>query len=78
MSVTTVGGTLADLVAAGNGEAARSHDGGLTWQPITVPDATMVVAGAKDGSLYAAALVGEMARVSRSTDGGATWQLLNP
>lgn len=78
MSVTTVGGSIDDLVVAGNGQAARSRDGGRTWEPIEVPGATLVVAGAEDGSLYAAALDGDVARVSRSTDDGASWDLLNP
>jgi len=78
MSVTTVGGSVDDLVVAGSGQAARSRDGGQTWEPIDVPEATMVVAGAADGALYAAALDGEAARVSRSSDDGATWELLNP
>lgn len=78
MSVTTVGGSIDDLVAAGNGEAARSRDGGKTWEPLEVPATTMVVAGAGDGSLYAATLDGDVARVSRSTDDGSTWEMLNP
>jgi len=78
MSVTTVGGSVEDLVVAGNGQAARSRDGGKTWQPLEVPEATMVVAGADDGALYAAVLDGDIARVSRSTDDGGTWELLNP
>lgn len=78
MSVTTVGGRMDDLVVAGNGQASRSRDGGQSWDPIEVPEATMVVAGADDGSLYAAALDGDVARVSRSSDGGATWEPLNP
>lgn len=79
MSVTAVGGRMDDLVVAGNGEAARSRDGGRNWDPIDVPEATMVVAGAADdGALYAAALDGDVARVSRSSDGGDTWELLNP
>ena len=78
MSVTTVGGSVEDLVVAGNGQAARSRDGGQTWDRIEVPEATLVVAGAEDGSLFAAALDGDVARVSHSTDAGATWELLNP
>ena len=78
MSVTMVGGSIGDLVLAGNGSAARSRDGGKTWEPINVPEATMVVAGAEDGSLYAAVLDGDVARVSRSTDDGTTWEMLNP
>lgn len=78
MSVTTVGGSIDDLVVAGNGQAARSRDGGQTWAAFEVPEATLVVAGAEDGSLYAAVLDGDVARVSRSTDDGATWELLNP
>lgn len=78
MSVTTVGGSIDDLVVAGNGQAARSRDGGQSWEPIEVPEATMVVASAEDGSLYAAVLDGDVARVSHSTDDGATWELLNP
>lgn len=78
MSVTTVGGSVDDLVVAGGGQAARSRDGGATWQPFEVPEETMVVTGAEDGALYAAVLDGEVARVSRSSDDGATWELLNP
>ncbi|MFP5318211.1 MAG: WD40/YVTN/BNR-like repeat-containing protein [Acidimicrobiia bacterium] len=78
MSVTAVGGSADKLVMAGNGAAARSSDGGATWQPLDVPKGTMAVAGAEDGTLYAAALEGNVARVSRSADGGASWQLLNP
>jgi len=78
MSVTTVGGSVDDLVVAGNGQAARSRDGGQTWDRIDVPEATLVVAGAADGSLFAAALDGDVARVSRSTDDGANWDVLNP
>ena len=78
MSITTVGGSIDDLVVAGGGQAARSRDGGDTWQPLEVPEETIVVTGAKDGTLVAAALDGDVARVSRSTDDGATWELLNP
>lgn len=78
MSVTTAGGSIEDLVVAGNAQAARSRDGGRSWEPIEVPEATLAVAGAGDGSLYAAVLDGQVARVSRSTDDGATWDLLNP
>ena len=78
MSVTAVGGDVGELIVAGGGKAARSDDGGATWEPMEVPEGTMVVAGAADGSLYAAALDGEVARVSRSTDGGTTWEPLNP
>ena len=78
MSVTTVGGSIDDLVVAGNGQAARTRDGGENCEPIEVPEATMVVVGAEDGSLYAAVLDGDVAWVSRGTDGGATWELLNP
>lgn len=78
MSVTTVGGSIGDLVVAGGGQAARSRDGGETWQPFDVPNETMVVVGAEDGSLFAAALDGDVARVSRSTDDGVSWELLNP
>lgn len=78
MSVTAVGRGVDELIVAGGGQAARSDDGGATWDRMDVPDGTMVVAGAADGSLYAGALDGGVARVSRSTDGGATWKLLNP
>lgn len=78
MSVTVLGGGADDLVAAGNGSAARSRDGGASWQPLSVPRGTMVVAGSVDGALYAAVLDGAVARVSRSADGGTTWELLNP
>lgn len=62
---------------SGHGGGSAGHDGGATWEPMDVPEETMVVVGAADGSLYAAALDGEVARVSRSADRGASWEPIN-
>jgi photosystem II stability/assembly factor-like uncharacterized protein len=67
-----------EIIAVGMNGAARSSDGGTSWQNIAVPEGTSAVTYAADGrTIYAGALQGEQARTYRSTDAGATWQPTN-
>ena len=64
----------ARIVVVGMSGSEVSTDGGRTWAPLSVPAGTSAVAFSADGgTLYTAALDGEVAVVSASTDGGATW-----
>ena len=65
------------IVVVGMSETAISSDGGRTWRPLSVPGGTSAVAFSSDGgTLYTAALDGEVAVLSASTDGGETWNEL--
>ena len=64
-----------EIIAVGMNGAARSIDGGASWQDIAVPEGTSAVTYTADGrTIYAGALQGEQARTYRSTDAGASWQ----
>lgn len=74
MSVAWAGGDTDQLIVAGGGAAARSADGGRDWEPLDVPEGTMVVAAAGKEALYAARLEGSAARISVSVDDGRSWK----
>ena len=60
------------LVAVGPEGLVRSHDAGVSWEPLTYPGAPLAggIAAATDGTaLYAATSAG----LRRSTDQGQTW-----
>jgi photosystem II stability/assembly factor-like uncharacterized protein len=77
-----------EVLLLGNGDAppgttglvARSHDGGMTWQPAQMPgraNSTMwnfAVHAADPALVYASSVSGQ---VYRSVDGGGSWQKLN-
>jgi photosystem II stability/assembly factor-like uncharacterized protein len=64
-----------EIIAIGMNGAARSNNGGGSWQDIAVPEDTSAVTyAAQDSTIYAAALKGRQAVTYRSTDAGATWQ----
>lgn len=66
---------LTQLIASGPGGARRSSDGGDTWTRLLVPKGALLVEMQPDQptTLYAAAHVGERARVWVSHDGGSSW-----
>lgn len=63
-----------EIIAAGMQGAERSTDGGLSWEPVQLPDGAAAVTFAPDGeTLYAGVLDEQRALLYRSIDGGQTW-----
>lgn len=65
------------LVAVGMNAGALSSDNGATWRDLRLPPGSSAVSYGPDGTLYAAALDGEQARVFTSNDNGDSWNQLN-
>jgi len=77
--VSTVSRTVA-WASGTHGTFLRTTDGGMTWNPAQVPDATAldfraVVAFSADEAFLMSAGPGEQSRIYRTTDGGQHWQL---
>lgn len=62
------------VAVGGGGAAYRSFDGGVTWEAVPVPGATILRNVERVGSTLIA--VGDGGVVARSADGGATWLVL--
>lgn len=63
-----------------HGSYLRTVDGGATWTPAQVPDATTldfraVVAFSADEAFLMSSGLGDLARIYHTTDGGKNWQL---
>ncbi|MGH9223902.1 MAG: hypothetical protein ACRD2W_09015, partial [Acidimicrobiales bacterium] len=68
-------GPAPTLIASGPAGAARSPDGGRTWELLVVPEGALLVEASpvEPTVLYAAGLAGTSARVWTSRDAGRTW-----
>ncbi|MEO7397444.1 MAG: sialidase family protein, partial [Ilumatobacteraceae bacterium] len=64
---------LVTLYASGGPTPQRSHDGGDTWTPMSVPPGTTLVEASPAGTLYAGVHDGYAVTVWVSTDDGVTW-----
>ena len=66
---------LNTLLASGPRGAARSADGGKSWNPVNVPEGAFLVEASTSNPelLYAADHQGSVAQVWVSRDGGRAW-----
>lgn len=62
------------MVVLGPDGAARSQDGGRTWDPLNAPTASSTLAYVESGWLAAVGKVGGRVLTYQSRDQGATWQ----
>ena len=67
------GDGLATIYASGGPIAQRSTDGGITWQPLSLPPGGSLVEAGRDGALYSGVHEGDAVTVWFSADDGATW-----
>lgn len=73
--VSRAGADPGRLIASGPRGAARSVDGGTSWEPMTLPEGALLVEGSPTHAdrLWAAGLGGGRAEIWTSADGGRTW-----
>ena len=66
------------IIAATQGAAAETTDGGETWDALEIPEGASIVEFSPDDpeTLYAAVLEDPIARVFKSSDGGGDWEPL--
>ncbi len=64
---------LTTIYASGGPLAQRSTDGGVTWQPLTLPPGASLVEAGADGALYTGVHHADAVTVWFSADGGTTW-----
>ena len=69
------GDSFTTLYASGGSTPQRSHDGGATWESVTVPAGATLLEAGSDGVVYAGVHDGNAVTVWISTDDGQGWTL---